>query len=220
MSSNSTTKPFVVPTPSSTKAPTPDSSMNFAKSTDKKDTKTPAMLSTIITPQNDNDKPKQADINSTLINTPSNLPSESLRTTPVASQCSNSLTKGDMITCYINSELPLSQDKHTKVSSPCKSDSMHSSTRPSILPTCEPLASAVRTELLEMMDKLKANMAKRLQDLKEMEIMPLDDFMSKVSDTVLAHDDTLQKVECNLNVAIQNISKLDTRLTSQKEIYA
>eukprot|EP00957_Ditylum_brightwellii_P090216 6871094-Ditylum_brightwellii.AAC.1 len=63
------------------------------------------------------------------------------------------------------------------------------------------------------MDKLKADMAKRLQDLNEMEIMSLTAYMAKISNTVLAHDDTLQKVECNLDVATQNISRLDTRLT-------
>ena len=220
MSSSSTSKPFVAPTPGSTKASTPDSSMHFAKSTDKNETKTPALLSTVITPQHDKDKTKQADIDSTPINKPSNLPSELLRTTPIASHRSNSLTKGDMITCDINSELPVSQDEHTKVTSPCKSDSMLSNTKPLTSPTREPPASAVRTELLAMMDNLRANMGKRLQELKEEEIMPLSDFMKKISTTVFTQADTLQKVECNLDVATQNISKLDTRLTSQKEIYA
>ena len=178
------------------------------------------MLSTVITPQNDKDKPKQADIDSAPINTPSNLPSELLRTTPVASQRSNSLTKGDMITCDINSESPLTQDEHTKVTSPCKSDSMISNTKLSISPTREPQASAVRTELITMMENLKANMKKRLQELKEEEIMPLADYMEKISTTVFTQADALQKVECNLDVATQNISRLDTRLTSQKEIYA
>eukprot|EP00957_Ditylum_brightwellii_P203616 15335457-Ditylum_brightwellii.AAC.1 len=98
-----------------------------------------------------------------------------------------------MTTCDINSELPLSQDEHTQVSSPCKSNSMHFSTRPSTLPTSEPPASAVRNELLEMMDNLKANMVKRPQELKEEEIMPLADFMTKISNNVISTEESLQK---------------------------
>eukprot|EP00957_Ditylum_brightwellii_P058972 4472039-Ditylum_brightwellii.AAC.1 len=60
---------------------------------------------------------------------------------------------------------------------------MLSNTKPSTLPTREPPTSAVRIELHAMMDKLKADMAKRLQDLKEMEIMSLTAYMDKISDT-------------------------------------
>eukprot|EP00957_Ditylum_brightwellii_P160173 12193978-Ditylum_brightwellii.AAC.1 len=60
---------------------------------------------------------------------------------------------------------------------------MHSSTRPSTLPTSEPPASAVCNKLLEMMENLKANMTNHLQELKEEEIMPLADFMTKISTT-------------------------------------
>eukprot|EP00957_Ditylum_brightwellii_P173018 13172269-Ditylum_brightwellii.AAC.1 len=63
-------------------------------------------------------------------------------------------------------------------------------------------------------------MAKRLQELKEEEIILLADFMAKISTNVLSNDKSLQKVKCNLNVAIQNISKLETRLNAQKEIYS
>eukprot|EP00957_Ditylum_brightwellii_P078390 5961131-Ditylum_brightwellii.AAC.1 len=114
MSSNSTKKPFVVPTPESTKASTPDSSMNYAKSTDKNKNNTPALLRTVITPQNGKENIKQADINSVPINKPSNLLSKSLHMTPIASQRLNSTTTGDMIICNINSELPSSEDEHTQ----------------------------------------------------------------------------------------------------------
>eukprot|EP00957_Ditylum_brightwellii_P038725 2926991-Ditylum_brightwellii.AAC.1 len=63
-------------------------------------------------------------------------------------------------------------------------------------------------------------MAKHLQELKEEEIMPLADFMEKNSTTIFTHEESLQKVECNLNVATQNISTLNKRLTRQKEIYS
>eukprot|EP00957_Ditylum_brightwellii_P120925 9222683-Ditylum_brightwellii.AAC.1 len=53
MPSNSSTKPFVMPTLESTKASTPDSSKNYAKSTNKNKNNTPALLSTVIAPQND-----------------------------------------------------------------------------------------------------------------------------------------------------------------------
>eukprot|EP00957_Ditylum_brightwellii_P167738 12769681-Ditylum_brightwellii.AAC.1 len=74
MSSNSIKKPFVAPTPESTKVSTPDSSMTYTKSTDKNKNNTSALLSNVITPQNDKENTKQADMNSTLINKPSNLP--------------------------------------------------------------------------------------------------------------------------------------------------
>eukprot|EP00957_Ditylum_brightwellii_P195522 14898223-Ditylum_brightwellii.AAC.1 len=63
------------------------------------------------------------------------------------------------------------------------------------------------------MENLKANMAKCLQELKEEKIMPLADFMTKISTTVFTHEESLQKVKCNLDVATQNIFKLETRLT-------
>ena len=50
--------------------------------------------------------------------------------------------------------------------------------------------------------------------------MPLTDYMTKISTTVFNQADSLQKIECNLDVATQNISKLETRPTSQKEIYS
>eukprot|EP00957_Ditylum_brightwellii_P037278 2821903-Ditylum_brightwellii.AAC.1 len=114
MSSNSTKKPFVELTPEFTKASTPDSSMNYGKSTGKNKNNTLALFSTVITPQNDKENAKQADIKSTPINKPSNLPSTSLRMTPVVPQCLNSTTTGDMNTIDINSELPSSGDEHTQ----------------------------------------------------------------------------------------------------------
>eukprot|EP00957_Ditylum_brightwellii_P137648 10493086-Ditylum_brightwellii.AAC.1 len=137
MSSNSTEKPFVAPTPESTKASTPDSSKNFAKLTNKNRNNTPALLCTVITPQDDKENTKQADIKSTTINKPSNLPSELLRTTLVASQRSNLTTTGAMISCNINSELLLSQDGHTQVLAPEKSNSKQSSNKPSTKATNE-----------------------------------------------------------------------------------
>eukprot|EP00957_Ditylum_brightwellii_P032777 2484719-Ditylum_brightwellii.AAC.1 len=70
------------------------------------------------------------------------------------------------------------------------------------------------------MDNLKANMAKCLQELKEEETMPLADFMTKISTTVISNEESLQKVKSNLDVATQNISKLETRLNTQKGIYS
>eukprot|EP00957_Ditylum_brightwellii_P175570 13367822-Ditylum_brightwellii.AAC.1 len=132
--------------------------MNYAKSTNKNKNNTPALLRTAITPQNDKENTKHADIQSTTINNLSNLPSALLRTTPVASQHSNSATKGDMITCDINSELPSSEDKHTQVSTSNNNNSKQSSKRSSTMPTNKPPASAVRDELLLMMQKMKNNM--------------------------------------------------------------
>eukprot|EP00957_Ditylum_brightwellii_P044397 3369317-Ditylum_brightwellii.AAC.1 len=87
-------------------------------------------------------------------------------------------------------------------------------------PVSEPPASAVHNELLKMMKNLKANMAKRLQELKEEKIMSLADFMTKISNTVFTHEESLQKVESNLYIVTQNISKLETRINTQKEIYS
>eukprot|EP00957_Ditylum_brightwellii_P007258 551605-Ditylum_brightwellii.AAC.1 len=59
-------------------------------------------------------------------------------------------------------------------------------------------------------------MAKHLQELKEEEIMLLADFMTKISTTVISNEESLQKVESNLDIVTQNISKLETRLNMQK----
>eukprot|EP00957_Ditylum_brightwellii_P182810 13924601-Ditylum_brightwellii.AAC.1 len=85
------------------------------------------------------------------------------------------------------------------------------------MPTSKPSASTVCNKLLLMMDILKANMTKRLQELKEEEIIPLADFMTNISTTAISNEESLQKVKSNLNAATQNISKLETRLTMQKK---
>eukprot|EP00957_Ditylum_brightwellii_P152268 11592756-Ditylum_brightwellii.AAC.1 len=76
--------------------------------------KSPVMLSTVITPQIDKEITKPADTNPTTINTPLVFPSALHHTTPIASQHSNSTPTGAMITCNINSELPLSENEHTQ----------------------------------------------------------------------------------------------------------
>eukprot|EP00957_Ditylum_brightwellii_P089915 6847713-Ditylum_brightwellii.AAC.1 len=103
MLSNYTKKPFVAPTPGSTKASTPDFSTNVAKLTNKNKNNTPSLLSTVITPQNDKANTKQADINLIAINKPSSLPSTLLCMKPIASQCSIQTTTGAMIVSDINS---------------------------------------------------------------------------------------------------------------------
>eukprot|EP00957_Ditylum_brightwellii_P022405 1690709-Ditylum_brightwellii.AAC.1 len=67
------------------------------------------------------------------------------------------------------------------------------------------------------MDNLKANTANHLQELKKEEILTLADFMTKISTTVISNEESLQKDESNLDIATQNISKLETRLTMQKK---
>eukprot|EP00957_Ditylum_brightwellii_P036821 2788605-Ditylum_brightwellii.AAC.1 len=123
MLSNTTKKPFVVPTTKSTKASTPDSSKNFAKSTAENKTKKPAILYTAITPQTDKANTNQADINTTTTNKPSSLPSALHCTNSIKSHHLNSTTAGAMIARSINSELPFPQDKHNEVPSPNKSNS-------------------------------------------------------------------------------------------------
>eukprot|EP00957_Ditylum_brightwellii_P146935 11186683-Ditylum_brightwellii.AAC.1 len=61
-------------------------------------------------------------------------------------------------------------------------------------------------------------MAKHLQELKEEEIMPIADFMTKISITSFSNEESLQKVKSNLDTVTQNISKLKTKLVMQKEI--
>eukprot|EP00957_Ditylum_brightwellii_P139805 10652833-Ditylum_brightwellii.AAC.2 len=155
MSSNSTKKLFVVPTPESTKVSTPDSSKNFAKSTNKNGNNTPALSCTVITPQNDKENTRQADINSTSINKPLNLPSESLHMTPIASQRSNSTTTGVMISCNTNSGLPLSQEEHTQVSVSEQSDSKQSSNKPSTKPTNKSTPSDLQTAVFAKLHQLE-----------------------------------------------------------------
>eukprot|EP00957_Ditylum_brightwellii_P017877 1346202-Ditylum_brightwellii.AAC.1 len=44
--------------------------------------------------------------------------------------------------------------------------------------------------------------------------------MSKLSTTVFSNEESLQKVESSLDVVTQTVSKCDTKLTMQKEIYS
>eukprot|EP00957_Ditylum_brightwellii_P127371 9712416-Ditylum_brightwellii.AAC.1 len=111
--------------------------MKYAKLTGTNKTNTPALLSTVITPQNEEEKTKQAYIQSTLIIKPLNLPSASQRMTPVTSQHLISRTKRDMTTSDINSELPSSEDDHIQVSTSTNNDSQKSSKRPSTTPTSD-----------------------------------------------------------------------------------
>eukprot|EP00957_Ditylum_brightwellii_P002123 163676-Ditylum_brightwellii.AAC.1 len=169
MLSNSTKKPFVAPTPGSTKASTPDSSKNFAKSTSKNKNNTPALLRTVITPQNDKENTKQAEINSTTINKPLRLPSTLHRMIPIASQRSNLTTTGAMIASNINSEFSLSQDEHTQVSASDKINSKESSNQPLTTPTSKHMASTVRNELHLMMSKMQEDLNQDIQDIQDMQ---------------------------------------------------
>eukprot|EP00957_Ditylum_brightwellii_P025267 1912602-Ditylum_brightwellii.AAC.1 len=120
-----------------------------------------------------------------------------------------------MIASDINSELPLSQDEHTQVSVSDKRDSKQSSNTSSTTPNSEPTTSAVPDELLLMMTNLKANMAKRLQELKEEEIMFIAKFMMKISTTAYSNEASLKKILPNLNIVAQNVSKLDYQLNKE-----
>eukprot|EP00957_Ditylum_brightwellii_P089365 6804270-Ditylum_brightwellii.AAC.1 len=70
------------------------------------------------------------------------------------------------------------------------------------------------------MEKMKSNMNRRLQELKEEEIMSIKDYMSKLSATGVSNRESLQKIKSNLDIITQNVSKLDSRLSMEKEIYS
>eukprot|EP00957_Ditylum_brightwellii_P011727 885594-Ditylum_brightwellii.AAC.1 len=55
-------------------------------------------------------------------------------------------------------------------------------------------------------------MAKHLQELKEDKIMPIADFLMKISATAYSNKASLQKVKSNLNTVTQNVSRLDCRI--------
>eukprot|EP00957_Ditylum_brightwellii_P001285 100855-Ditylum_brightwellii.AAC.1 len=124
-----------------------------------------------------------------------------------------------MITHNINSELPLSEDEHIQVSASETSDLKQSGNKPLTTPTGEPMMSAIPDKLLEMMTKLQATMANQLQELREEEIMPIQEFMMKVSATTYSNEASLKKIESNLNSMIQTVSKHDHQLNKAQEIY-
>eukprot|EP00957_Ditylum_brightwellii_P002308 177840-Ditylum_brightwellii.AAC.1 len=127
-----------------------------------------------------------------------------------------------MITFNINSELPSSKDEHTKVSASNKSDSKQSSNRPSTTPTGEPPASAVHDELLLMMQKMENSLKRDTQDIQERQQRQahrLTDYISELSTKVISNTESLKKVESNLNVVTQTVSKFKIKLVIQKEIY-
>eukprot|EP00957_Ditylum_brightwellii_P163822 12471495-Ditylum_brightwellii.AAC.1 len=62
-------------------------------------------------------------------------------------------------------------------------------------------------------------MAKRLQELREEKIMPIQDFMMKVSTTTYSNKASLTKIKSNLNSVTQTVSKHDHQLNKEQEIY-
>eukprot|EP00957_Ditylum_brightwellii_P139046 10598101-Ditylum_brightwellii.AAC.1 len=124
-----------------------------------------------------------------------------------------------MITCDINSESSLSEDEHILVSASNKRDLTQSSKRPATTPTGKPTTSSISEELLEMMPKLQATMAKRLKELWEEEIISITEFMAKVSATTYSNEASLKKIKSNLNSVTQTISKHDHQLNKEQEIF-
>eukprot|EP00957_Ditylum_brightwellii_P101780 7757032-Ditylum_brightwellii.AAC.1 len=87
------------------------------------------------------------------------------------------------------------------------------------MPTDKPTTSAIPDKLLEMMQKMQANIAKRIQELKEEQIMPMQEFMMKVSATAYSNQASLKIIEFNLNSVTQAVSKHDHQLNKKHEIY-
>eukprot|EP00957_Ditylum_brightwellii_P187203 14257492-Ditylum_brightwellii.AAC.1 len=124
-----------------------------------------------------------------------------------------------MIICNISSESPLSEAECTQVSASDDSSLKQSGNKPLTTPTCEPTTSAIPDELLLMMSKLQANMAKCLQELKEEEIMSITEFMMEISVNTYSNEVSLKKIKSNLNSVTQTVSKLDHRLYKEQESY-
>eukprot|EP00957_Ditylum_brightwellii_P026206 1982032-Ditylum_brightwellii.AAC.1 len=56
--------------------------------------------------------------------------------------------------------------------------------------------------------------------MQQKQTIKLNGYLSKLNTTVISNTDSLEKIESNLDVVTQTISKLDTRLSMEKEIYS
>eukprot|EP00957_Ditylum_brightwellii_P104518 7963708-Ditylum_brightwellii.AAC.1 len=86
------------------------------------------------------------------------------------------------------------------------------------MPTSKHTAYKVQEELILMMDTMRSSMTTQLQELQEEKILPITEYITKISSTVLSNEESLQKIRYNLNTLTQTISKLDTKQIMQKEI--
>eukprot|EP00957_Ditylum_brightwellii_P125624 9575327-Ditylum_brightwellii.AAC.1 len=59
-----------------------------------------------------------------------------------------------------------------------------------------------------------------IQDMQQRQANILNCYLSKLSTTVVSNTESLKKIKSNLNVMTQTISKLNTRLNMEKEIYS
>eukprot|EP00957_Ditylum_brightwellii_P141020 10743265-Ditylum_brightwellii.AAC.1 len=125
-----------------------------------------------------------------------------------------------MIASNINSESPLPQDEHTQVLSPGKSYSPQSSNTPLTLPTSKPAELNVLDELILMMLKMQTGIDNNFKERQQKHIDYFTSYLITLSSNVVSNKESLQKIKSNFNVVTQTISKLNTRLSKEKEIYS
>eukprot|EP00957_Ditylum_brightwellii_P061396 4660381-Ditylum_brightwellii.AAC.1 len=68
------------------------------------------------------------------------------------------------------------------------------------------------------MQKFQTDMHNDFQARQQKNLDYFNSCLSTLSSTVISNADSLKKTESKLDVATQNISKLETKLDSQKEI--
>eukprot|EP00957_Ditylum_brightwellii_P202651 15331112-Ditylum_brightwellii.AAC.1 len=66
---------------------------------------------------------------------------------------------------------------------------------------------------------MKANMAKHIQELKEEQIMSIQEFIKKVSATAYSIEASVKIIKSDLNAMYQTVSKHDHQLNKEQDIY-
>eukprot|EP00957_Ditylum_brightwellii_P111974 8539142-Ditylum_brightwellii.AAC.1 len=125
-----------------------------------------------------------------------------------------------MIASDINSELPFSQDEHTEVLFPGKSNSTQSSNTPLTMPTNQPTEPKVCNEPILMMQKMQSDMDTDFKERQQKHLNYFNNSPSTLSSTVVSNKESLQKIESKLNTMSHNISKFDYQLNkAEKSIF-
>eukprot|EP00957_Ditylum_brightwellii_P113727 8670947-Ditylum_brightwellii.AAC.1 len=110
--------------------------------------------------------------------------------------------------------------EHSQVSASDKSDLKQSGNKSLTMPTSEPTEPNVRDEHILMMHKMQFDMDNNFKVRQQKHLDFFNSCLSTLSSTVVLNEESLKKLESNLNIMTQTVSKFEHKLVMQKEIYS
>eukprot|EP00957_Ditylum_brightwellii_P079514 6045868-Ditylum_brightwellii.AAC.1 len=212
-----TNVPSIKPTSKCTKVSTPDSSKILTKLPNKDKTKANMLLCTVITPQNDKAYSNQANIKATTTNTSLIIPIKPCKWNPKESHILVSSITGTTIANDINSEMASPTDEHTVVSN--KNNTLNSTSTSKTLtePTHAPMSSKTKSNLKTMMIQMMTYMDLHFTALENKQMPTFSSSMSKADSKNENNQDSIKKIESNLNNMSHTIFKVEHRLKKEEE---